>query len=118
MYINAGELNKRITICRKPELDPDGYLPEGAEPEPVHSCWAKFSQTSGTEMARRNADFGEARVRFLIRHTQKEIDRKMFVRYRGLDYGIVYLNSYGDSGEYMELWCKWEGTGPLSQPDG
>lgn len=31
----------------------------------------------------------------------------MFVRYKGLDYEIIYLNTYGDSGEYMELWCKW-----------
>ena len=50
---------------------------------------------------------GEARVRFLIRYTRKKIDRKMFVRYKGLDYEIIYLNTYGDSGEYMELWCKW-----------
>ena len=107
MYVNAGELNKKISICRKPELDDDGYLPEGAEPTLVHSCWAKFFQTSGTELVKANADVGEARVRFLIRYTRKKIDRKMFVRYKGLDYEIIYLNTYGDSGEYMELWCKW-----------
>ncbi len=107
MYVNAGELNKRISIYRKPELDGDGYLPEAAAPVLVHTCWAKFSQTSGTELAKANADVGEARVRFLIRHTRKEIDRKMFVRYKNLDYEILYLNTYGDSGEYMEIWCRW-----------
>ena len=35
----------------------------------------------------------------------------MFVRYKGLDYEIIYLNTYGDSGEYMELWCKWLNVG-------
>lgn len=111
MYVNAGELNKRITVYRKPALDEDGYRPESPDPVPVHTCWAKFSQTSGTELAKANADIGEAKVRFLIRWTRKAIDRKMFVRYKGLNYEIVYINPYGDSGEYIELWCKWEGTG-------
>ena len=110
MYVNAGELNKRISIYRKPELDDDGYIPEGGQPALIHSCWAKFSQTSGTELAKANADVGEARVRFLIRRTRKDIHRKMSVRHKGLDYEIIYLNTYGDSGEYMELWCKWQGT--------
>lgn len=108
MYVNAGELNKRISIYRKPELEGDGYLPEDPSPVLVHTCWAKFSQTSGSDLAKNNADFGEVKVRFLIRYTRKEIDRKMFIRYKGLDYEIVYLNTYGDSGEYMELWCKWQ----------
>lgn len=111
MYVNAGELNKRIEICRKPEPGPGGYLPEGAEPEPVRRCWAKFTQTSGTEMVKANADFGEVRVRFLIRYTRGVIDRKMFVRYRNVDYEILYINGYGDSGEYLELWCRALGNG-------
>ena len=57
------------------------------------------------------ADFGEVRVRFLIRYTRKPIDRKMFVRYRGKDYEIEYINDYGDSHQYMELMCRWSGTG-------
>lgn len=111
MDVNAGELDKRISIYRKPVLEGDGYLPNGAEPELVRACWAKFTQTSGTELVKANADVGEARVRFLVRYTRKEIDRKMFVRYKGLDYEILYVNTYGDSGEWMEIWCKWEGTG-------
>lgn len=107
MYVNAGELNQRISIFRKPELEEDGYLPEKPEPVLVHTCWARFSQISGTEMVRNNADFGEVKVRFLIRHTRKILDRKMFVCYRGEDYEILYLNTYGDSGEYMEIWCRW-----------
>lgn len=107
MYVNAGELNKRIEIYRKPELDEDGYLPKNPESTLVHSCWAKFTQTSGTELVRANADVGEAKVRFLIRYTRKKLDRKMFVRYGGTDYEILYLNSYGDSREYMELLCRW-----------
>lgn len=106
MYVNAGELNKRISIYRKPELEGDGYLPDDPSPALVHACWAKFSQASGTELVKNNADFGEVKVRFLIRHTRKEIGRKMVVRYKKLDYEIVYVNTYGDSGEYLEIWCK------------
>lgn len=111
MYVNAGELNKRIEIFRKLEPEADGYLPEGAEPVPVRKCWAKFTQTSGTELAKANADFGEVKARFLVRYTRTKIDRKMFVRYRGNDYEILYINPYGDSGEYLELWCKWFSPG-------
>lgn len=110
MYVNAGELNKRISIYRKPELDGDGYFPDDPAPVLVHTCWARFSQTSGTELAKANADMGEAKVRFLIRYTRREIDRKMFVRYGGRDYEILYVNGYGDSGEYMEIWCQWMGN--------
>lgn len=106
MYVNAGELDKRIWICRKPEPEPDGYLPEEAKPEPVRRCWAKVTRTSGTEIVKANADFGEVRVRFLVRWSRTPIDRKMFVRYRGADYEILYINPYGDSREYQEIWCK------------
>lgn len=113
MYVNAGELDKRIAIYRKPEKTAGGYVPEGAKPKLVRRCSAKFSTTSGTELVKANADFGEARVRFLIRYTRTEIDRKMFVRYRGNDYEILYINPYGDSGEYLELMCKWLSQGRL-----
>lgn len=111
MYVNAGKLDKRIAIYRQPQAVPGGFLPEEAEPELVRECWAEYSQTSGTEMVKANADFGEVKARFLIRYTRTVIDRKMFVRYAGNDYEILYINPYGDSREYLELWCKWLGPG-------
>lgn len=112
MNINAGELNQRIQIMRyTEERNGAGYLAPAKEPEVVHSCWAKFSRTSGTEAFKAGADFSEIKARFLIRYTRKPIDRKMFVRYRGNDYDIEYINDYGDSHQYMELMCKWSGTG-------
>jgi SPP1 family predicted phage head-tail adaptor len=116
MYINAGELDKRIEIIKRvEETDNEGY-PVTREVT-VHRCWAKFTQTSGTEIVKANADFGEVKVRFLIRYTSKAIDRKMFVRYRGGrpaaggDYEIQYINTYGDGRQYMEIWCRWRGNG-------
>ena len=108
MEINAGELNQRIQILRRTETrNSAGYLTPPSDPEVVHSCWAKFSRTSGTEVLKAGADFGEVRVRFLIRFTRKPIDRKMFVRYRGKDYEIEYINDYGGGRQYLEIWCRW-----------
>ena len=106
--INAGELNKRIEILAlEVQADADGYT--GEEREVVkHRCWAKFSEQSGTEQIKNNSDFGSAKVRFLIRWTAKEIDRKMTVRYAGRNYPIEYVNRYGDGGRWIELWCSRE----------
>ena len=105
MNVNPGELNKRIQIISKTRVyDNNGYYTESETV--VHSCWAKFSQTSGTEIVKNNSDFANLNVRFLIRHTPNSIDRKMIARYGGNDYEIVYLNGYGDSKEYVEIWCN------------
>lgn len=105
MRENAGALNKRITIVKIGKIeDQDGYWKEN--PEVVHSCWAKFSRTSGTEVVRANADFGEIKARFLIRYTKKKLSRKMIVQYAGNEYEIQYINDYGDRHEYIEIWCK------------
>lgn len=111
MNINAGELNKRIHIIEivDEEQDADGY-PIPVE-RIVRTCWAKFSRISGTEVFKANADFGEVKVRFLIRTGFRAIDRKMLVRYGGEDYNILYVNDYDDAGEYTELMCARRTTG-------
>lgn len=104
MIVNAGELDQRIEIYRRGELDPDGY--GEPPPVPVHRCWAKFTETGGRELIRANADFGEVKVRFLIRWTSKPLERKMFVRYRGTDYEIVHIDGRGGRRAWLELWCE------------
>lgn len=97
MNINPGELKHRIQIIRRDRTaDADGY--DTIAETVVHTCSAELVQA--------NADFARTKVRFLIRHTAKSIDRKMLVRYAGTDYEIVYLNRYGDTREYMEIWCE------------
>lgn len=110
MYVDAGELKHKIEIFRRePNRDSSGY---GKSDEiPVRSCRAKVTQVSGTEMVKANADFGEVKTRFLVRYTRTKLDRKMFVRYQGNDYEILYINPYGDSREFLEIWCKWTGRG-------
>lgn len=106
MVVNAGELNKKIQIIEKQvSRDSDGY--ETVTETVVRTCWAAFSRKSGREVIRDNADFGEQQVRFLIRWTDDQIDRKMVVRYHGADYEIEYVNEYGDGKAYIELICRW-----------
>lgn len=103
--VNAGELNKRIEILAlETEQDADGYDVE--REVIVHRCWAKFTEQGGTEQIKNDSDFGSTKVRFLIRYTKKEIDRKMTVRYGGKIYKIEYVNRYGDSCRWIEIWCS------------
>ena len=105
MEVNAGKLNKRIEIIQiEKELDRDGY--ETVKETVVRRPWAKFSQISGTELTKANADMSEVMVRFLIRWSSTPMSRKMVVRYAGDDYEIEYINGYGDSRESVELWCR------------
>ena len=110
MDIDAGKLNKHIQIVRVEQIrDSDGYY-VGKETV-IREPWAQFSQTSGTELIRSGAELGEVKVRFLIRWSQTEISRKDLVRYAGQDYQIEYINAYGDSREFVELWCSRVTTG-------
>lgn len=105
MEINAGKLDKKIQIIRVTRSkDRDGY--ETVQETVVRSPWALFSQTSGKELVKADADMSEVKVRFLIRWSHTPLSRKMIVRYGGTDYQIEYINGYGDSREYVELWCS------------
>ena len=106
MHVDAGKLSKRIQFLRHPSgRDADGYAVP-SEPELVRETWAQFSQTSGTELIRANAEFGEAKIRFLTRANPELLDRRLLIRYDERDYNILYVNTYGDEGEYIEFWCE------------
>lgn len=106
MHVDAGKLSKRIQFLRKTtEKDADGYDVPG-EPELVRETWAQYSQTSGTELVRAGAEFGEAKARFLVRYYDDIQDRRLTIHYDGRDYDILYLNAYGDEKTYTEYWCE------------
>ena len=111
MFIDAGELNRRIRIILPDATrDANGYQVKKADAaangKVIHSCKARFTRTSGTEKAKADGDFSEERVRFVIRWTPKAIDRKMVVLYRNKPYQIEYINDYGGK-QYMEIWGVW-----------
>lgn len=108
MHVDAGRLDKRIALVRCVDTpDADGYRDDTRSGEEiVRECWAQYSQTSGTELIKAGAEFGEAKVRFLIRAHPAALDRRLRVRYEDADYDILYVNTYGDAGQYAELWCE------------
>lgn len=110
IHVNAGELKERIRIVeRSGERNSSGYEVHRDDPaywKGVHTCWARFSQPSGTETVRAGADFAEEKGRFLIRWTAKPIHRKMFILFRDREWEIEYINDYGGR-KYMEIWCRW-----------
>lgn len=104
MNVNPGELNKKITIFEYTETqDEDGYPVK--EKNLVHSANASFKRMSGAETVKANADFTTEKVRFLIRYTSKELDRRMLVEYNKKEYEIEYINDYEDAHEYIEIWA-------------
>lgn len=106
MHVDAGKLSKRVQFLRRPAArDKDGYT-SPAVPVLVRETWAQYSQTSGTELIRAGAEFGEAKVRFLTRYYPDILDRRLLICYRGRKYSIVYVNTYGDEGKYTEYWCE------------
>ena len=68
MYVNPGELDKKIQIIRKVSggVNSNGFpLPDTEEI--VRICHTKVSNTSGSEIIRANSEFSEAKKRFLVR---------------------------------------------------
>ena len=106
MMINAGDLDKRISIYPPSTTrDASGYIIPNPDAPPVWSCWAQFTRRSAKEADQAGADFSVERVRFLIRTPPKSvsIDRKMTVEHAGKRYEIIYANDYTDAGAYMEI---------------
>ena len=105
MYVDPGDLNKRIEIYRI--TSGEAYDRKGKpirEETLIRSCWAKVTSTSGTELIRAGWELADARKRFLVRWTPTEINASMVVRYAGEDHDIVYVNPYSDDRNYMEIW--------------
>lgn len=102
MYVNPGELKKRISIVKLvPSKDKDGFI--NNENELVGQCWAKATQKSIKEVIESGTEFNLESYRFLIRTIKTPITREMFVLYKGNYYQIEYVNDYNDEGVYTEI---------------
>lgn len=106
MYVNPGELNKRIEILTVSKKDSDGF--RTGEPTVKERRWAKYSRkTSDKETTGAGAaPVTSATTRFLIRYTDTVIDKNMKIRYNGKYYDIQDVNDIQDRHEYIEIICK------------
>lgn len=110
MQVNPGELDKQIQIIKKAlaEKNENGF--PIIEESVVRKCWAKVSQISGKKLINTSNDasyeFSNTKVRFLVRYSNTKIDNKMIIKFRGKEYNIKYVNEYGYSKEYIEIWTE------------
>jgi len=106
MYVNPGELNKRIEIITIGEKDSDGF--RTGKPNVITKPWAKYSRkTSEKESGGAGAaSVTSSTVRFLIRYTSISLNTNMKVRYNGRYYDIQDVNDVQDRHEYIEIICK------------
>lgn len=102
MQINPGNFDKKIEIMRyEIQKDLDGF--ENKEEITVLNTWAQVTNTSGTEILRSNSDFSEVKTRFLMRTSKTEINKDMYIKFRGNIYNIVYINDYSYDKKYTEI---------------
>lgn len=102
MYINAGNLNKKIEIVKFEESkDKDGF-PIKKETL-IFKAWAQVTNISGTELIKNNSDFAQIKTRFLIRTPKAEITKDMMIKFKGRFYNITYTNNYNFKNEYTEI---------------
>lgn len=104
MNINIGELNKKIRFINYTvALDEEDILTR--QENTFHECWAKVSNTSGTEIIKSGSDFSNVKTRFLIRYTPKNITGNLDIMYNGKKYNVEYVNNYNESNEFIEIFA-------------
>ncbi len=103
--INAGKYRFKITIIQEViQKDADGF--NQVVPQNVLVTWAQVNTTKGMTLISNGTDFEKAFTRFLIRYPVTEINRKMFVVFRGTKYSIEYINDIDERHIELELQCK------------
>jgi SPP1 family predicted phage head-tail adaptor len=101
--VNPGELRHQIQIIKtSTETDSDGYkVPNESV---FHKCYAKVTNTSGAEIIKSGAEFTDVKTRFLIRY-KAGINEDMYILFKDKKYDISYINNYGYSNEYLEIYA-------------
>ena len=104
--IDAGKYNRRITIFKEyVEKDAGGF--NVTTQQIVLQPWAEVKTTKGMTLIANGSDFEKAFTRFVIRFPQTtEINRKMFILFRGKKYSIQYINNIDEANVELELQCK------------
>ena len=103
--IDAGKYRYRITIIQESKAkDAQGFWHD--EPVVVLRPYAEIKTTKGMTLIANDTDFEKAYTRFVFRYPVTEINRKMFVLFRGKKYSIEYINNIDEAFIEMELQCK------------
>lgn len=106
MVVNPGTLNKRIQICKDTRTQNNNGFYEENEAI-IRECWAKISNSSGTESIKSGTDLSVVKSRFFIRYhrTISDIQTGWYIRYKDNIYDIEFINDYEEAHEYLEIWA-------------
>lgn len=103
--IDAGKYRYRITIIQEyVEKDAQGF--KQTTQQIVLRPYAEVKTTKGMTLIANGTDFEKAYTRFVFRYPVTEINRKMFVLFRGKKYSIEYINNIDERNVELELQCK------------
>ncbi|BED91682.1 MAG: phage head closure protein [Candidatus Improbicoccus pseudotrichonymphae] len=118
MYINIGNLNKKIQVISYIITKDENGFPIKTENIELDT-WAQVTNTSGTEMQRSNSDFSETKTRFLIRTPNQRtpnqrtpnqsiltINKDMVIKFRNQIFEIIYINDYSYDKDFTEIMTK------------
>lgn len=104
--IDAGKYKYRITIFKEyVEKDAQGF--SETTQQIVLQPYAEIKTTRGMTLIANGSDFEKAYTRFVFRYpATTQINRKMFVLFRGKKYSIEYINNIDEANVELELQCK------------
>lgn len=104
---NAGKYNHKIRIYRTVIVEDSAGFQQEQKDETVLTPYASIKTTRGMTIIRNDSDFEKALTNFTIRYPRSvEINRDMFVEYRGKTYTIEYLNNVDEKCIELEMQCK------------
>ena len=108
---NAGDYNKKISICQIEEIeDDDGYVKKNEVI--ILETFSKVKTTKGYTLIANGSDFEKAYTNFTIRYSKKVEDayynsnRDVYVKYKDKIYTIEYLNNIDEANIELEMQCK------------
>ena len=105
MIKNAGDYNKKISICKVEGLeDNDGFVSKTEVV--ILQIFAKVKTTKGYTLIASGSDFEKAYTNFTIRYPKTVITRDMFIRYNSKVYTIEYLNNIDEENIELEIQAK------------
>ena len=105
--INAGKYNHKIRIFQTVVVEDSAGFQQEQKEVTVLTPYASVKTTKGMTIIRNNSDFEKALTNFTIRYPKNvEINRDMFIEFRGKTYTIEYLNNVDGAGRELEIQAK------------
>lgn len=104
--MEAGKLNKRVSILRPPGEDETDEWGQPLEDWPeVCKVWAGIHPLSGRERAAAAQTDADVTTRIPIRY-RTGIDRTMVVKYKEQEFEVLYIIQPDYNRREMQLMCK------------